>query len=71
MQLNEHTNKQFISKLPKRGNNVQKTDEINMSRDRTGQDRTGQDGTGHDRTGQDRDAKKTVVCRLLCSGQDQ
>ena len=41
MQLNEHTNKQFISKLPKRGNNVQKTDEINMSRDRTGQDRTG------------------------------
>ena len=56
MQLNEHTNKQFISKLPKRGNNVQKTDEINMSRDRTGQDR---------------DAKKTVVCRLLCSGQDQ
>ena len=66
MQLNEHTNKQFISKLPKRGNNVQKTDEINMSRDRTGQDRTGQD-----RTGQDRDANKTVVCRLLCSGQDQ
>ena len=41
MQLNEHTNKQFISKLPKRGNNVQKTDEINMSRDRTGRDRTG------------------------------
>ena len=37
MQLNEHTNTQFIRKLPKRGNNVQKTDEINMSRDRTGQ----------------------------------
>ena len=49
MQLNEHTNKQFISKLPKRGNNVQKTDEINMSRDRTGQDRTGQDRTGQGR----------------------
>ena len=38
MQLNEHTNKQFISKLPKRGNNVQKT----RNKYVTGQDRTGQ-----------------------------